>query len=101
MKCFFLLILGPFKVKIMTRKGLFDLMKRFSENYFVKRMDFLENYILSDPTFLDEENKYFKHKMSYIKSQLKKIWFASLKVENIFQKNNYNWQQSTIEIHVA
>ena len=36
--------------------------------------------------------------MSYIKSQLKKIWFASLKVENIFQKNNYNWQQSTIEI---
>lgn len=58
----------------------------------------MENYILSDPTFLDEENKYFKHKMSYIKSQLKKIWFASHKVENIFQKNNYNWQQSTIEI---
>ena len=41
MKCFFLLILGPFKVKIMTRKGLFELMKRFSENYFVKRMYFL------------------------------------------------------------
>lgn len=94
----FVVILGSSIREILTRKDLYDIMKNCSENSFVKKMDFMENYILSDRTFPDEEKKNFKHKLSYIKSEFKKRWFASHKVESSFLKKNHNWLQNTIEI---
>lgn len=82
----------------MTKKGLYDLMKRCPEKDFVTKLNFMENYIISQPTFPDEEKKKFKRKFSYLKSDLKKRWLAAHKVESVFLKNNHNWLESTVEI---
>lgn len=84
----------------MTRKHLYDIMKQYSENNFAKKLQFLQNDILSKSSFPDNKKKEFKHKFSYVQHQLKKRWLAAHKVESVFLKNNQNWLQGTIEIPI-
>lgn len=82
----------------MTRKQLFDIMQQNKDFNINKKLEFLENYVLSCEDYSEEQINNIKHILSHIKSEIKHRWEVAHRKEDIFRKNNHDWLQGTIEI---
>lgn len=97
----FLFLLGPSGVKVMTRKRFYDIMKDQRDCDINKKIDLAESFLLNTQNYSEDQRKHIKHKLSNLKSEIKRRWVASHYVEDHFLKRNDGWLQGTFELPQA
>lgn len=83
----FRFFIGPSGVNIMTPKRLYDIMQEHSENDINEKLDHAESSLLNSQNYSDEQRKEVKHKLSNLKSEIKRRWIASHYREDLFLKS--------------
>lgn len=81
----------------MTRKELVDLMLSQNDLNINEKMDFAENFILSQHPYTEEQKKDIKRRFSYVKSEIKCRW-TKAKGTNAFMKKNEQWLEGLFEL---
>ena len=62
----------------MTWRQLYDIMNQCKGKNINKKLEYFENVLLSRGNYSEEEQKHkIKHKISYIKSEIKRRWIAA------------------------
>ncbi|CAH1964629.1 unnamed protein product [Acanthoscelides obtectus] len=88
----------PSGVKLITRKKIYDIMKGYTKNDINKKMDYAESFLLNFQNFSEEQRKEDIHKLSNLKSEIKRRWIAAHYIEELFLKRNNCWLQMIFEI---
>ncbi|KAI8420753.1 hypothetical protein MSG28_007967, partial [Choristoneura fumiferana] len=85
-------------VKIVTRQYVFQKTKGYEEKDFGKKLDLVEQELISDASFpIDQKNK-FIHTFSHLKAEMKSKWQTAKRTETVFLKKYQKWLQGTLEI---
>lgn len=95
--CIFFVI-GLSNNRVMTRKHLFMIMQQQDSYTFGEKLDFLENYLLQQDIFSEEDTNKIKHDFSRFKSQIKRRWSVARRSEEYFIKKNAEWLEGTYTI---
>lgn len=85
----------------MTRKRFYDIMQDHPDYDINKKMDHAESFLLNAQNYSEDQQKQVKHKLSNLKSEIKRRWVASHYVEDLFLKRNDSWLQGTFELPQA
>lgn len=85
----------------MTRKRFYDILQDYPDCDINKKMDQAESFLLNSQNYSEDQQKQVKHKLSNLKSEIKRRWVASHYVEDLFLKRNDSWLQGTFELPQA
>nr|XP_034184029.1 uncharacterized protein LOC117606105 [Osmia lignaria] len=89
---------GPSGIKLITRQELFDIMQTHKDKNISQKLECLEQFLLNQQNYTEEERQAFKRKISHTKSQFKRRWLSARYKEDLFKKQNEKWLQGTMEI---
>lgn len=82
----FVCFLALSNLTIMTRRQLYDIMNQCKAKNINKKLEYFENVLLSRGNYSEEQKHKIKHKISYIKSEIKRRWIAAHSKADIFLK---------------
>lgn len=97
----YIFVLGPSRVKCLTRKCFYDMTREYPDDDINKKLDNAEASLLGSQNYSEDQRKEVKKKLSYLKSEIKRRWIASHYVEHLFLKRNDSWLQGTFVIPQA
>lgn len=80
----------------MTRNELFTIMLGSNEPTFDRKLQFMEQKVLSNYSEDDTNIAEIKQKLSIIKHQFKEKWLSARKTKARFQENNAEWLKGTV-----
>jgi hypothetical protein len=63
-----------------------------------KKLEFVENYLITHDDYLEEQRKEIKRKFSRFKFELKRRWIKAHKKEDSFIAKNSVWLKGTFTI---
>ena len=79
---------GPSGIQLMTRNQLYDIMQERKNDDINKKLEYLEQFLLNQQNYIQEERYAFKRKLSYVKTKFKRKWLAACSKEDTFKLNN-------------
>ncbi|KAL4716927.1 hypothetical protein ACJJTC_012738 [Scirpophaga incertulas] len=85
----------------MSRKQLFDIMQQRNGENMQKKIDHLEDYLLSRSSYSEDQIKDIKQKLSVFKHEFKQKWSAASRKLDLFTKKNKNWLLGCLELPVG
>jgi len=92
------ILLGTSRVTAMTRRHLFNMMQQQNLPNMSEKLEFVENYLLTQDDYFEEQRKEIKHNFSRFKSELKRRWITAHKKEDSFIAKNSAWLEGTFTI---
>ncbi|KAL4720723.1 hypothetical protein ACJJTC_002087 [Scirpophaga incertulas] len=94
-------VAGSSGIKKMSRKQLFDIMQQRNGENMQKKIDHLEDYLLSRSSYSEDQIKDIKQKLSVFKHEFKQKWSAASRKLDLFTKKNKNWLLGCLELPVG
>ncbi|KAL4120909.1 hypothetical protein QTP88_013516 [Uroleucon formosanum] len=88
----------PLILKVMNRKTLNELVRKYSEENLDKKLTYMENELIQITKCPTGEHFTLRRNLKYFKSEFKKKWSAASNKEKRFLKNNENWLNTSIKL---
>lgn len=82
----------------MTKMRLYDIMRQHKACNFDEKLDFLENFLLSQEDYSEEELKALKAKFRILKFDFKRRWQLAKRRVDLFRNQNESWLMRTVEL---
>ena len=82
----------------MTRKTLYELVRKCSEKNLDKKLTYMENELIQITKCPTGEHFTLRRNLKYFKSEFKKKWSAASNKEKRFLKNNEKWLNTSIKL---
>lgn len=79
---------GPSGVKCLSRKDIYNVVDSSQEQNFARKLNYMEETLISEFCKHEDQRKDWKQKLSLIKHQFKSRWHAAHKKKDIFETNN-------------
>lgn len=82
----------------MVRRQLYDMMQQQQGLVLNKKLEYLENVLLRQESYTEDEERNFKQRFSYFKAQFKEKWSAAQRIDERFRKTYGKWLEGTFEV---
>lgn len=82
----------------MTRKALYELLRKCSEKNIDKKLTYMENEFIKITKCPAGEHFTLRRNLKYFKTEFKKKWSPASNKEKRFLKNNEKWLNTSIKL---